>query len=567
MTNTSKDYYRLLGISPAATTAELRSAYRKLALQHHPDRNPGDPGAEERFKQINAAYQVLSDPVERAAYDRRAPHPAASQPESQPHPAASRPENRPRPAASAAKPEPLAPVPAWIWLAAGTVLVVLVAVVSGLVFWQNYSRTHFLPAHIAMAPTRRFQDITAIPYRSPVPSPSPTINTTTTPTPTLQALAEPLPQTGSPLAAGGEHTCVLTSAGGVKCWGSHYMLGDGKNEKDALAPVDVSGLRSGVVAITAGTYHTCALLESGGVKCWGLNAHGELGNGSLYPTAVPVDVYGLDTGVVAISAGGEHTCALTNTGAVECWGDNAHHQLGILSQDRLSATPVTVDGLDHGVVAITVGFDHACALMNTGTVKCWPGLVTNETNALVADVRGLGGDVVAIAAGFRHDCALTKAGADLCRGSNGYGQLGNGTHNDNSSPEAVNGLDNGVKAITETCAVLNTGALKCWGSNRDGEVGDGTNQDRTEPVDVSGLTEPVKAVAQSGSHTCALTESDQVYCWGANDQGQLGNGTRLRSLIPAVVLGLGPVVPTPQATAANITATPTPLPAETSTAP
>jgi molecular chaperone DnaJ len=64
------DYYEVLGVSREASEQELKSAYRKQALKHHPDRNPGDHAAEEKFKQASEAYQVLSDADKRAAYDR-----------------------------------------------------------------------------------------------------------------------------------------------------------------------------------------------------------------------------------------------------------------------------------------------------------------------------------------------------------------------------------------------------------------------------------------------------------------------------------------------------------------
>jgi len=69
-TQSKRDYYEVLGISRTATDAEIKSAYRKLALQFHPDRNPDDPSAEERFKECGEAYSVLSDGDKRAAYDR-----------------------------------------------------------------------------------------------------------------------------------------------------------------------------------------------------------------------------------------------------------------------------------------------------------------------------------------------------------------------------------------------------------------------------------------------------------------------------------------------------------------
>ena len=65
-----RDYYEVLGVSRECTEAELKTAYRKLAMQHHPDRNPGDAKAEERFKEAGEAYGVLSDAQKRAAYDR-----------------------------------------------------------------------------------------------------------------------------------------------------------------------------------------------------------------------------------------------------------------------------------------------------------------------------------------------------------------------------------------------------------------------------------------------------------------------------------------------------------------
>ncbi|MBI4010954.1 MAG: molecular chaperone DnaJ [Candidatus Rokubacteria bacterium] len=64
------DYYELLGVSRDATEADVKKAFRQLAMKHHPDRNPGDKVAEERFKAINEAYAVLSDPDKRAQYDR-----------------------------------------------------------------------------------------------------------------------------------------------------------------------------------------------------------------------------------------------------------------------------------------------------------------------------------------------------------------------------------------------------------------------------------------------------------------------------------------------------------------
>src|SRR4051812_13198717 len=65
-----RDYYEVLGVSRTCTEVELKGAFRKLAMQHHPDRNPGDKDCEHKFKELNEAYDVLKDGDKRAAYDR-----------------------------------------------------------------------------------------------------------------------------------------------------------------------------------------------------------------------------------------------------------------------------------------------------------------------------------------------------------------------------------------------------------------------------------------------------------------------------------------------------------------
>ena len=398
-------------------------------------------------------------------------------------------------------------------------------------------------------------------------------------TPSLAQTPSILDPVTTQVVAGGFHTCALTVAGGVKCWGDNYFgqLGNGTNTSTSFpnpTPTDVSGLTSGVVAIAAGYSHTCALTSVGGVKCWGYNDEGQLGNntnsGTTSANPTPVDVSGLTSGVVAIAAGDNHTCALTTAGGVTCWGYNYYGQLGNSTNfGAPNPTPADVGGLTSGVAAIAAGGNYTCALTTAGGVKCWglnsDGQLGNSTNAgtnnpnpTPADVSALTSGVKVIAAGIDHTCALTMADGIKCWGLNNYGQLGNstntGTNNPNPTPADVSGFTSGVAAIAaggnHTCALTAASGLKCWGLNHLGQLGNSTNTGTTNPnptpADVSGLTSGVAAIAAGYGHTCALTSAGGVKCWGSNQYGELGNNKNSGALnpnpMPADVSGLSSAV-------------------------
>ena len=254
------------------------------------------------------------------------------------------------------------------------------------------------------------------------------------------------------IAAGFLHTCALTSAGGVKCWGDNRagQLGDGTTDT-RHEPTDVQGLTRGVAAIAAGFMHTCALTSAGGVKCWGSNGHGALGDGTTDARHEPTDVQGLGRGIAAIATGFDHTCALTSAGGVKCWGRNEDGQLGDGTTDERHE-PTDVQGLARGIAAISAGGNHTCALTSAGGVKCWGwnyegelGDGTTDERHEPTDVQGLARGVTAIsAAGGYHTCALTSAGGVKCWGSNGHGALGDGTTDERHEPTDVKGLASGV---------------------------------------------------------------------------------------------------------------------------
>jgi alpha-tubulin suppressor-like RCC1 family protein len=320
---------------------------------------------------------------------------------------------------------------------------------------------------------------------------------------------------GTKITAGWNFTCAVTASGGAKCWGSGFngQLGDGISPESST-PVNVAGLGSGVRAIDAGSEHACALTTAGGVKCWGNNDNYGLGNGNgglgdetYQGSTTPVAVVGLNSGVAAIAAGGNHTCAVTLTGGVKCWGDN------------FMPTPIDVAGLDSGVTEIATWDYEICALLTTGGVKCGANSSTPPS-----DVEGLTSGVAAIGDG----CAVTTTGGVKCWS---WG----------TSATDVPELKSGVAAVAigggHNCALTTEGGVKCWGSNAYGQLGDGSTTYQTAPVDVVGLSSGVAEIAAGDYHTCALMTTGGIKCWGTNTHGALGDGTTTQRLTPVDVVG------------------------------
>jgi Regulator of chromosome condensation (RCC1) repeat len=229
------------------------------------------------------------------------------------------------------------------------------------------------------------------------------------------------------------HTCAITAATTVVCWGI-TMNGSGRSSP---VPKDVPGL-SGVSKLALGANHTCALGFDGSVKCWGDNRYGQLGEGSYTERPLPTLVTGLGAGVVDISAGLLHTCAVLANGGARCWGQGQNGSLGNGASRASSGTlnpdsnvPVTPTGLGAGAgVTSIVSVDFGnCVTLNTGGVRCWghrpagggDGVPWTGSADIIqptpVDVVGLSGPVAMLGGSYRYVCAVVVSGAVECWGN------------------------------------------------------------------------------------------------------------------------------------------------------
>jgi len=363
------------------------------------------------------------------------------------------------------------------------------------------------------------------------------------------------------VSTGAVDACVRTPSGDAFCWGDNGtgMLGDGTYH-DRKFPVPVVRLEHHVAEVQAGWDHSCAVTTRGGVLCWGHNGDGELGDGTNHARSEPAFVAGMNDGFTQVSLGFDSACALSTAGGVECWGYNGNGQLGDGTR-QTRTTPVGVLGLSSGVQAVTAGWDHTCALTTGGAVQCWGQNANGElgdgtrTDRLEpVDVVGLSSGVAAVSAGFDQTCALLDDGSVQCWGQNATGEVGDGTTTLRVRPVNVVGLVDGVASISagynHTCAVTTDGGAVCWGGNHSGELGDGTTTNRSSPVAVYGFPGGVAQISAGGwKHaglTCLRTTSVAVMCFGANHGvsglepigslgGQIGDGTKIDRHTPVVV--------------------------------
>ena len=328
------------------------------------------------------------------------------------------------------------------------------------------------------------------------------------------------------VAVGSTHACALTRDGAVYCWGDNLYgeLGTGGSPSQSTVPLAVSGLGASRSVSVAET-HTCAVTSSGGVFCWGTQP-------TVLPSAstTPLAIAGLNEATL-VSTSARDTCVLAN-GAIWCWGFNEEGQLGDGTTENRD-TPVQVVGLPQDMVDVSTGANYACATSAAQGVFCWGGnlsgtLGDGSTTTSHAPIRVLPSANAVSAAGFT--CALENGEASC------WGSL---SPTPSLAPVGVAGLP-GASTISvgvfHACATTASGAALCWGRNAEGELGDGSSNDSIVPTPVAGIQDATSIVAGDYA-TCAVTSFGHVLCWGFNWCGILGTGATASSATPVPVVG------------------------------
>ena len=301
------------------------------------------------------------------------------------------------------------------------------------------------------------------------------------------------------VACGGYHSCAVTTTGQPYCWGNDYegQLGNSTTGITEDAPVTVSNISTTGLRVAGSQEASCFLLSSGAVDCAGNEYYGELGNGvtSTFTYISAPAASKITSGAISIGAAGigEVQCAVMATGSVQCWGDN-YYGLGD-GTSTFTGTPITVKTVS-SAVAVSPGSMHSCAVTSGGSLYCWGynyygelgnGGSANSSTPVLATVTG----VVAVSVGYYHTCVVTTSGAVECVGYNAEGQLGNGTTSFSPTTTWQTAISSGAIGIAaggyHTCALLTTGHAECWGENSYGQLGDGSYTQRTSPVLVSGF--------------------------------------------------------------------------------
>ncbi|MFH1529549.1 MAG: PEGA domain-containing protein [Pseudomonadota bacterium] len=313
----------------------------------------------------------------------------------------------------------------------------------------------------------------------------------------------PDPQDCTAVAAGGNHTCLLSRDGTLRCAGDNRrgQLGIDRGDWYLRRPLPVEGPGLPIRIVGAGHEHTCAITDAGTVFCWGEGSKGRLGNGALErpPSWSPIPVVGLPGDARALAVGRDHSCVALGTGAVYCWGANSNGQIGAAGDEVASAVAVPVQEPGGRAVALTAGYGFTCVLLDGGEIRCWGRSPTGNSSAPIP-LKDPPTGISSIAAGDRHLAILAGTDVWVAGARSGLQKI-----------KGITGARRIAAGGDRTCALLEDGAVRC--------VSGGSTQtvDIYEPGDPAGID-----LSVGPNHLCVVLTDGRYRCSGQNALGQLG---------------------------------------------
>jgi len=336
------------------------------------------------------------------------------------------------------------------------------------------------------------------------------------------------------ISSGDDHNCGIKTDGTLYCWGrnNNGQLGD-NTSIDSYVPVQENSESTNWVYVSAGGYDTCGVRADGTLYCWGGNNYGQLGNGTTNNSNIPVQENSASTIWKSVSSGIYHTCGVKTDGTLYCWGYNYYGQLGDGTSNN-SNIPVQEYSQSISWVSVSSGIYHTCGVKTDGTLYCWGynnygqlGDGTNNNSNIPVQEYSQSTSWISVSVGQSHTCGVRTNGTLWCWGDNHYGQLGDGTTNNSNIPVQEYSQSTSWVSVSSgesfTCGVKTNDTLYCWGRNNNGQLGDGTNSDRNIPVQEYSQSISWESVSAGEEHTCSLKTDGSLYCWGYNYYGQLGN--------------------------------------------
>ncbi|HQY53489.1 MAG TPA: Ig-like domain-containing protein [Ignavibacteria bacterium] len=291
--------------------------------------------------------------------------------------------------------------------------------------------------------------------------------------------------------------------------------------------------------VSAGYRHTMALKTNGTLWAWGYNGNGQFGNGTTTSTVIPIKIGSLTWS--KISVGDYYTLGIKSDGTLWAWGENQNGQLGTGNiQDQ--HLPTQISNFSDWIT-ITAGSNYNLALRANGTLWAWGnnqygklGLgIASNTNILIPTQVGSESNWIFVQAHWGdHSMGIKSDGTLWGWGLNNSGQLGNGTTaNTNPTPQKI-GIENNWKSVcpgaSHTIALKNDGSLWAWGYNGFGQLGNGTFQNQLTPVRIG--NETWTSISAGGYHSVGIKANGTLWSWGRNNYGQLGNASNTNSSAP-----------------------------------